>query len=155
MKQTKPMPECNCKAFSTCFEFQHDNRKIIPIRDKRHKTEYRYINKSANHLAKYRVDGGLISSGKKCDFLLLNCEQKQSYFIELKGSDMSQAIDQIDRSIDLLRHNLTGFAFFARIVLTKSPPTRVKNTKQVKLEDKLKSLNGGLISRTRLFEEVI
>ena len=150
------MPECNCNSFNSNFEFQHDNRKTVSFKDSGHPTEYRYNNQSANHLAKYRVDGGLISDdGAKCDYLLLNCEQKQSYFIELKGSDIIRAIEQIDRSIDILRDDLPDFAFFARIVLTRVNTIDLKNTKLLKLEKKVKSLNGNFKKQSRLLEETI
>jgi hypothetical protein len=107
-------------------------------------------------LAKYRVDGGLIADGGvKCDYLLLICEKKQSYFIELKGSDISRAIDQIDRSIDVLKGKLLGFAFFARIVLTRMNTISLKNPKLIKLEQKVESLNGNLKKKTRLLEETV
>jgi len=150
------MPKCNCKAFNSDFEFQHDNRNIVSCKDRGHPTEYRYENKSSNHLAKYRVDGGLISDkGAKCDFLLLNCEQKQSYFIELKGSDIIRAVEQIDRSIDKLKPDLPDFAFFARIVLTRVNTTDLKNTKLLNLDKKVNSLKGDLKRRTKLLEDVI
>ena len=106
------MPECNCKTFNNSFDFQHEKRSVVPCADKGSKIKYIYHNKSSDFLSKYRVDGGLIADdGAKCDYLLLNCEKKQSYFIELKGSDISSAIDQIDRSIDVLKSDLPGFAF--------------------------------------------
>lgn len=149
------MPECNCKAFNSHFEFQHENRNIVTFKDKGI-SEYKYINQSSNHLAKYRVDGGLITDeGAKCDFLLLNCEQKQSYFIKLKGSDMIHAIEQIDQSIESIKNSLLDFAFFARIVLTRVPSIDVKSTKLVKLEKKLKSLKGDLKKQTRLLQEAV
>jgi len=150
------MPKCNCKAFNSNFEFQHDNRNIVPCKDKGHSTEYRYKNQSSNHLAKYRVDGGLIlDDGAKCDFLLLNCEQKQSYFIELKGSDIIRAIEQIDRSIDKLKADLSDFAFYARIVLSRVNTIDLKHTKLLRLEKKVESLKGDLKKQTRLLEEAI
>lgn len=156
MKQTKLIAECNCKVFDENYsEFRHENRKIVTVRDKGHLTEYRYKNDSSNHLAKYRVDGGLISDGAKCDFLLLNCERKQSYFIELKGSDISRAIDQIDGSIDKLKADLPEFAFFARIVLSRVNTTKLRMEKYLRLEKKVKSLKGNLQQQTRLMEEVI
>ncbi|GHV65581.1 hypothetical protein FACS1894199_06640 [Bacteroidia bacterium] len=155
MKQPKSVAKCNCKAFDKHAEFQHEEHKIVTFKDKG-TSEYKYTNKSSNHLAKYIVDGKLIADkGAKCDFLLLNCEQKQSYFIELKGSDMIRAIEQIDRSIDLLKPNLADFAFFARIVLTKVATIDSKSTKLVKLEKKLKSLKGNLKKQTRLLQEVV
>lgn len=156
MKQQKVMPECNCRAFRNHFEFQHDNRRIVTFKDRGHSTEYRYLNQSSNHLAKYRVDNGLIADTEaKCDFLLLNCEQKKSYFIELKGSDLIHAIDQIDRSIDELKSHLSDFAFYARIVVTRVNTIDLKNTKFLKLDKKVKSLKGDLKKQTRLLEETI
>ena len=155
MKQ-KTMSDCKCKVFNTHYDFQHDNRSVVSFKDKGHSTEYRYVNRSLNHLAKYRIDGGLIAdNGAKCDYLLLNCERKQSYFIELKGSDIIHAIEQIDRSIDEMKNKLPNFAFSARIVLTRVNTTALKNTKFLKLDKKIKSLKGDLKKQTRLLEETI
>jgi len=151
------MPKCNCKAFNNHSEFQHEVIKIVPFRDKGHSTEYRYTNRSSDHLSKYRVDGGLIADDdKKCDFLLLNCEKKQSYFIELKGSDISTAIEQIDRSIDLLKNHLPDFTFFARIVVTRvnTPQLEISN-KFLRIKKKVESLNGNLKIGTKLLEETV
>jgi len=156
MMTAHEMPECNCKAFNHSFDFQHDDRRIVPFRDKGHSTEYRYVNHSSDHLAKYRVDGGLIADeGAKCDYLLLNCEKKQSYFIELKGCDLIHAVDQIDRSIEELKNNLPGFAFFARIVLTRVNTTDLHHLKFLRLEKKVKSMKGNLKKQTRLLEETV
>jgi len=155
MKPPNPNLKCNCKAFNDDFEFQHKDKPIVPFKDKGHSTEYRYKNKSVNHLAKYRVDGGLIKKGKKCDFLLLNCEKKQSYFIELKGSDLIRAIEQIDSSINVLKSKLSGFSFSARIVLTRANTPALKDPKLLKLEKKVKSLKGNLLKQTILLKETV
>ena len=91
----------------------------------------------------------------KCDFLLLNCEQKQSYFIELKGSDLIRAIEQIDKSIDKLKNELLGFSFFARIVVSRINTIDLKSTKLLSLEKKVKLLKGNLKKSSRLLEETI
>ena len=151
------MPECNCKIFDSNYsEFQHEKRKIVPCKDKG-SPEYRYKNQSANHLAKYKVDNGLISDNDpKCDFLLLNCEQKKAFFIELKGSNIVRAIEQITRSIDFLQGNLSGFAVFARIVLIRDNTTKLNITnKLLKLEQKVNALNGDFIKTSGLLEEAI
>ena len=152
------MSECSCKAFdSNHSEFQHEARKIVSFKDKG-RSEYRYNNQSANYLAKYRVDDGLISNNDpKCDFLLLNCEQKKAFFIELKGSNIVRAIEQITRSMDDLQGNLGGFAVFARIVLTRDNTTKLNiGNKLLKLEQKVKALNGDFIKASRgLLEETI
>jgi len=146
--------KCNCKLFNRNFEFQHDNRKIVSFKDQGHATEYRYENKRSDYLAKYKIDQGLISdNGAKCDFLLLNCQQKQAYFIELKGSDISRSIEQIDRSIDKLLPYLSGFSCYARIVLSRVNTIALKNPKFLKLDKKIKSLRGDLKKQCRLLEE--
>ena len=153
MKQ-KIKNKCNCKTFNNHFEFQHEQRAIITCMDKGSKTKYVYNNNDSNFLSKYRVDNGLIAdSGVKCDYLLLNCDKKQSYFIELKGSDINHAIDQIDRSIEILKSTLLDFAFFARIVLTRVNTTNLIDSKYRKLEKKVNTLNGNLKKQCRILEE--
>jgi len=129
----------------------------VPFWDKGHSTEYRYINLSSDHLAKYRVDGGLImDGGVKCDFLLLNCEKKQAYFIELKGSDIFHAIDQISRSIDLLKDHLKNFAVFARIVVTRVNTTNLKNDRRyLKLKRKVESLHGNFKEQSKKLVDTV
>ena len=112
---------------------------------------------SRTPLAQYRVDGGLIiDESVKCDFLLLNCEKKQAYFIELKGTNLIHAIKQIDRSIDQLKNSLQGFALFARIVVTRVNTTKLDRTAEyLRLKKKVESLNGNFKKQTRLLEEIV
>ena len=145
--------ECNCRIFDCQNDdFQHEMRSSVSVKDQGSSPVYRYENKSGNHLAKYKVDGGLIADNdKKCDFLLLNCEQKKAFFIELKGSDISRAIKQVTRSIDFLQSRLKGFDVFARIVLRRDNTTKLSiDNKVKKLQEKVKALNGNLKKGTAL-----
>jgi len=149
------MGQCKCKPFSNNFDFQHEQRETVSFTDKGSKTKYSYDNKANNYLSKYRVDGGLIAdNGYKCDYLLLNCNKVKAFFIEIKGSDLIHAIEQIDRSIDMLKKTISEFSIFARIVLTRVNTTDLKNTKYLKLEKKVKALKGDLIQRSREWTEV-
>jgi hypothetical protein len=148
------MPGCNCKAFNNSFEFQHEVKKNVSFKDKG-RPEYRCNNPDADHLAKYRVDGGLITDDAKCDYLLLNCEKKQSYFIELKGCDLIHAIEQIDKSIEKLKHCLPDFKIFARIVLTRVNTVDLRDTRYMRLKKKVKQLNGNLLHQSKKLEEDI
>lgn len=55
--------------------------------------------------AAFQIDGNIISSGKKCDKLLVVTEDSVSLnkgvatFVELKGKDISHAIDQLEGTI--------------------------------------------------------
>lgn len=143
-----------CKPYPNCFEFAEQKYKIVTCVDNKSSTKYIYDNDSLDELSKYHVDGCLINDdGSKCDFLLLNCTKEISYFIELKGSDLPKAIDQIDRSIDVLHKDFNSFSVEARIVLTRVNTIDLKMSKLIRLERKLKKLNGTLIKQTRLLTE--
>jgi hypothetical protein len=149
------MPTCKCKPFAHSFDFQHESRAIVPFTDKGSKTKYVYDNQSNDCLSKYRVDGGLITDDSaKCDYLLLNCDKLKSFFIEIKGSDLIHAVEQIDRSIDMLKHDIADFSVFARIVLTRVNTPDLKNTKYLKLEKKVKELRGNLQKQSQIMTEV-
>lgn len=153
MQPTNEKKLCCCHAFDNHFEFQHNNRPIVVLTDKGSSTSYKYHNKTSDHLAKYQIDGGLITDGVRCDYLLLNCEKKHSIFIEIKGSDLLHAVDQLDRSIDLLKTKLLGFAVFARIVVSRMNTINLKSSRLLKLEKKLELLNGNLKYKCKILED--
>lgn len=68
------------------------------------------------HVRHYRVDGDLITIGKRCDFMLLNEDRKHVYLIELKGSNLHQAIAQVEATEKILRKNFPAYAFFYRLI---------------------------------------
>ena len=54
------------------------------------------------HIRQFKVDGEVFPPGtpqKRCDYLLLDDTGHQSYYIELKGSDVLTAIAQIEDTI--------------------------------------------------------
>lgn len=143
-----------CKPYENCFEFVEQKNKIVTCTDAKSSTKYIYENDSLDELTKYRVDGCLINDdNSKCDYLLLNCTKEVSYFVELKGSDLIKAVEQIDRSIDILHKDFKEYSVEARIVLTRVNTTDLKSTKLIRLESKLKKLNGKLIKKTRELTE--
>jgi len=140
----------SCKPYDKCFDFVELKKEKVSFTDKNSKTKYIYENSAADTLSMYEVDGCLIKdNGCKCDFLLLNCTKKISYFIELKGSDLMRAIEQIERSIDVLHKDFKDYSVEARIVLTRVNTTDLKSIKLIKFENKLKKLNGKLLKQTR------
>ena len=143
-----------CKPYENCFEFAEQKNKIVTCTDAKSNTKFIYENDSLDELTKYRVDGCLINDdNSKCDYLLLNCTKEVSYFVELKGSDLIKAVEQIDRSIDILHKDFKEYSVEARIVLTRVNTTDLKSTKLIRLENKLRKLNGNLIKKTRQLTE--
>ncbi|MCU0289990.1 MAG: hypothetical protein MUF15_26830 [Acidobacteria bacterium] len=84
-----PFPQKNCLEFS-------DKRPTITAEEK-HK---RFVgeNKALRLFSKFKVEDCLIKVGKRCDFLIIDCEERIAYFIELKGKDLLSAVEQIDHS---------------------------------------------------------
>lgn len=144
-----------CQPFRNCFEFVNQQRATVVCSDQKSATCFIYENRSSDALTKYRIDGCLIADeGAKCDFLLLNCTKNESFFIELKGSDLIRAVEQIDRSIDLLLNSVNDFSINARIVLTRVNTIDLRNTKYLKLEKRIQRLGGNLKKQSRQMTEV-
>ena len=62
-------------------------------------------NVSRQYIRHFKIDGEVFrSSGEeRCDYLLVNDDAKTSYYIELKGSDLSKAIRQIENQAGFRR----------------------------------------------------
>lgn len=127
-----------------------DRRSIIVIEE--NKRKFQGNNQYEKMFAQYRVDGCLIQRNKKCDFLLLNVNERIAYFIELKGKDILDATEQINCSIDILGSVLDGYVINARIVVSKTTPD-IKSSQYIKLMNRIKKLKGTLLQRTNVLEE--
>lgn len=119
--------------------------------------------KGCKHLGKnqgclvrqYKVDGQVISSvssDERCDFLLLNDDKRCAYYIELKGSDLTKAMRQIDNSVRLLESGHPGYAVYRRIIyhtgshdVNSSSVTRWKH----------RHGTGNVVIKSKYYEEII
>lgn len=57
-------------------------------------------------IEQYQVDGEVFPHGsgpERCDYLLLNETSSSAYYIELKGSSIPKARNQIDNSVKMLK----------------------------------------------------
>ena len=127
----------NCNPFAeedVRCEIQTGTVKNVVFKDDRAISEFRVSNPNHKFIVKLQVDGCLINtSARKCDFLLLVCNNPQrgvAYFIELKGGNLADAIVQIESTIEILSNQLKDFDFRCRIVQTRTPPTQVINQKK-------------------------
>ena len=129
---------------SECKEFC-DTRKTIVVKDSGNKQEYRVTNDNGKEICKIKVDGCLIKEGERCDYLILYCEDKSAFFVELKGHDLQKALSQIDSSINKLKDEipeLQEFKIYARIVLNRNPTPDINSSIEIKLKKRLKQQNG-------------
>lgn len=65
-----------------------EKRSVIRFHNLRH-LQYKRV----------QVDGCAIAEGAKCDNMLCSSDEHDEYFVELKGSDISHAIEQLRASI--------------------------------------------------------
>lgn len=72
-----------------------------------------------NKVRQFKVDGQVLRAGdadSRCDYLLLNDEKQSSYYIELKGSDLKKAIQQIEDTISMIAPSIPTYTVFRRII---------------------------------------
>jgi len=93
--------------------------KKIVSRDKGETRKHVAQNTNSFYVAHYRVDGCLITTGNRCDFLLLNEDKKKAYLIELKGHDLHHAAVQIEKTQQMLSKELSEYSKEYRIVASK------------------------------------
>lgn len=95
-------------------------QKRIVSKEKR--SSHTAVNEKRQLVRQYLIDGDVIEDKHviKCDYLVLNDEKKAAYFIELKGSKVVHAIEQIEETAKRLRPCLQGYQFYYRIVYSGS-----------------------------------
>ncbi len=128
-----------------------------------HKKVYVSAEKGRKHIAQnsdgqyevrhYRLDGDIINNALCCDYLLVNDSKRNAYYIELKGSDLTHAIAQVEAGEKICRDFLRGYSAFYRIVTSKTRTQELKSSKYRHFEcrvgrDKIKQGN-------RIIEEIL
>lgn len=118
---------------------------------------FRLINNSGFKFAVYKVDDCLIKdkNEQKCDHLFIVDKNQESaaYFVELKGTGLSDAINQILNSITILYKSINEHKIYARIVGRRVTPN-IKS-RRAKLDEKVKQFGGDLkIGSTELKETI-
>jgi hypothetical protein len=131
--------------------------QIIVLTDpKAGKVEYRAQNPQGKTWCRITLDSGYLnqSMGKICDYILLICAENLAFLVELKGSDLGQAIAQIANALTILEPELKNCQVHGRIVLSKAPVPSAKNTDSnfVRLRKRLKKLGGTLDYQSRRYD---
>lgn len=92
-------------------------QKIIVSEE--HRVKHRGINNDGSRVRQIKIDGDMWDKGTstvRADYLLLNEDKKTAYIIELKGSDIEHALEQIKNTDANLREALLDFKKLWRIV---------------------------------------
>lgn len=117
------------------------NQKIIVSKDKRNPQKHIALNNDLNDVYHYKIDGGVITFGLRCDYLLWNETKHHIYFIELKGSDIKHALDQIEETDNYLKiHFPLEMGLVKnksyRIVLNRVSPIRLYSQREKQFKNK-------------------
>ncbi|WP_298884260.1 hypothetical protein [uncultured Polaribacter sp.] len=128
---------------------QTTNNKLIVFQENRSKLIV--SNKAQIETTKVVVDGCEITSGLRCDFMLL--AQDLEYFIELKGQHIDHAIKQLITTINKLSSNPKKMKKTSFVICTRSPinSASIQNL-QVKFK---KNFNSKLIVRSSPYKHEI
>jgi hypothetical protein len=151
MSNTKPLGDPG-------FHRHYPATQAISLREIR--SEYRFEPKSPKEVTVYKVDKGLlIDNDEKCDWLLLNFTDNQGFFIELKGTNLGKALDQLNATLDKLaaklRGSMSGVRLYCRIVVKKVGQPDIPNRERKRLERRIESFGGTLEVQSQKFIERI
>lgn len=128
------------------------NAAQITSRDRGNPQYHRGINKGKVYVTHYKIDGTVIKTGNRCDYLLMNEEKKVAYLIELKGSDLIKASQQLETTAKVLEEELSDYTLQYRIVANKCKTQEIYSSAYRKYQIRWK---GKMIQKTGFIEENI
>lgn len=126
-------------------------QKIIVSEENR--VKHRGMNDDESRVRQIKIDGDMWSKGTgtvRADYLLLNEDKKTAYIIELKGSDVEHALEQIKNTDTNLSEALSGFKKYWRIVY-KTSTKKMKNRNENAIQRKYSNL---VIRKNNLEEQI-
>ena len=124
----------------------------IISKDKGNPQYHRGKNKTGAYVTHYKIDGVVIKTGSRCDYLLLNEAARKAYLIELKGSDLVRAAEQLEATEHMLRQELSAYKVQYRIIANKCKTQEIRSSIYRKYQIRWR---GRLIQKTGFIEETI
>lgn len=124
----------------------------IVSKDKGNPQYHRGNNRTRAYVTHYQVDGVIIRTGNRCDYLLLNEDAGNAYLIELKDSDLVKAAEQLEETEKILGLELSGYRVHYRIVANKCKTQEIRSSAYRKYQIRWRDR---LIQKTGFIEETI
>lgn len=142
----------------TSFIYCQDNRRTLVLEETKG-VQYIISNSTPLDYIVYNVDGGLINNNrtKQCDFAIYIPSSNTVRFIELKGSNVEDGIEQLLQTIQALVTTpcIEVSRLQARIISRKVKSPALRSPKRTKLEKLVKANGGDLLVKNISFTEVI
>ena len=123
-----------------------ENAAQIVSRDKKNPQYHRGINIDKAYVTHYKIDGVVLKTGSRCDYLLINEKKRTAYLIELKGSDLVKAAEQLENTERALQKELSDYELRYRIVANKCKTQEIQSsayrTYQIRWKGRLRQGTG-------------
>lgn len=113
--------------------------RVISVDKKNNRSKHILLNSSGHTVYQYHLDGGIIKHSpnniSKCDYIIEVDSPKEghAFFIELKGKEITRALDQLSGTIKLFLNpeicpefqesyqgSLDGYCVHLRVIATKN-----------------------------------
>lgn len=131
-------------------------QKIIVSRDAGNPQQHIAVNESGCIVSQYKIDGDVIRDDERCDYLVWNEDKKNIYLIELKGSDLNHAVEQLENTEKILNNRFFDYlkecTTYYRIVLNRVITHQLHSNYVKKFE---KTRPNRLLIKTKVLEENI
>lgn len=131
-----------------------ERQRIIVSRDAGRR-EHRALNEDTCRVTQYKIDGDIICDASiRCDFLVMNEDRRDAYLIELKGSDIEHALDQLETTARHFQNELREYCVKYRLVCSRAKTQAIRGNKYKKFCKKHNSINEFICSEN-VIEEII
>lgn len=128
------------------------NAAQIVSKDKKNPQYHKGLNPQRAYVTQYQIDGTVIKTGSRCDYLLMNEDSHTAYLIELKGSDLVKAAEQLEATEHVLGPELAKYHIVYRIVANKCKTQEIRSSAYRKYQLRWRDR---LVQRTGFIEEII
>jgi hypothetical protein len=132
-----------------------ERQRIIVSRDSGTRREHRAFNNDPCHVTKYKIDGDIVrDTSIRCDFLVMNDDRRDAYLIELKGSDIEHALDQLEATAHRFQNELRGYCIKYRLVCSRVKTQAIRSIKYKKFCKKHNSANEFICQENQIKEPI-
>lgn len=145
---------CIDKIEKKCFEVFRNNSKIFKA-SKNSKT-YEMENSFGKTISKVSFDLCKGANESCCDYLFIVEDTIDNYiFVELKGAEVPDALEQLYASVNKYKHCLTNKKLNGRIITSKTYRPDLQRTDYLRLRKLFKNTDGELITNSQQFKEKV
>lgn len=132
-----------------------ERQSIVVSQDSGTSRKHRAVNSSGYRVSQYKIDGGVVrDTSIRCDFLVMNDDKQDAYLIELKGSDIEHALDQLEATARRLQHELRAYQIKYRIVCSRAKVHAIRSNNYKRFVQKHNKANEFICKEKEIKEEI-